>query len=97
MYSAILEPGRTVLPPILSTATVPHRFTCSLKADKPVDVTVQLASEHKTFEVGAAWTEIQMDHTPPNELMGGIPATMTIPAGTNILVDAISFHPIGER
>src|SRR5262249_60228226 len=31
-YSAVLKPGRTVLPPILSTAGVPHRFRCFLKA-----------------------------------------------------------------
>lgn len=97
MYSAVLEPGRTVLPPILSTATVPHRLTCSLKADQPLNVTLQLAGEQKTFEIGPAWTEIRMDHTPPNELMGGTPASMTIPAGTTVLLDAVGFHPLGKR
>ena len=39
-YSALLKSGQTILPPILSTATVPHQFSCFLKAEKPVDVTL---------------------------------------------------------
>jgi hypothetical protein len=92
-HAAILEPGTTVLPPILSTATAPHRFTCFLKADQPASVTVQVTGERKTTEVGATWTEIHLDHTPVNELMGGIPATVTIPDGVQVLLDAVSFHP----
>jgi dienelactone hydrolase len=97
VHSAILEPGRTVLPPILSTAGVPHRLTCSLKSDKPVTATVQLATQQKTFDIGTEWTEIQLEHTPPNDVMGGTPASLTIPAGTTALVDAIRFHPLAER
>src|SRR5205823_6502032 len=56
-YAAILHAGRTVLPPILSTAGVPHHFRCYLKADKPVELTVQLAGTQKRFPVGTDWTE----------------------------------------
>ncbi|RPI77217.1 MAG: hypothetical protein EHM42_14055, partial [Planctomycetaceae bacterium] len=59
-HSAILEPGQTALPPILSTATVPHRFTCSLKADSPVEVIVQLGGEQRSFRIGTSWTEVQL-------------------------------------
>ncbi len=96
-HSAILETETTVLPPILSTADVPHRFTCALKADKPVNVAVQLAAQRKLVQVGTSWTEVAIDHTPPNELMGGVPATITIPAGATVLLDAVHFHPVAER
>jgi dienelactone hydrolase len=93
-YSAILKPGRTVLPPILSTATVPHRFSCFLKAEKPVDVTVQLAEKQKQFRVGTTWTETSLDFTPPKNVMGDIPASIVIPPGVTVLLDAVRFHPL---
>jgi dienelactone hydrolase len=92
--SAILNPGITTLAPILSTATVPHRFRCFLKADKPAAVTVQLASEQKRQLVANDWTEVVMDWTPPNTLMGGVSASITVPPGADVLVDAVSFRPM---
>jgi hypothetical protein len=93
-YAAVLEPGRTVLPPILSTAEVPHRFRCFLKAEKPVEVTVQLAAEQKQFRVGTEWIEAVLDFTPPRGIMGDIAASVTVPAGATVLLDAVSFHPV---
>jgi dienelactone hydrolase len=93
-YSAVLNPGRTILPPILSTAKVPHRFCCFLKAERAVEVTVQLASEQKRFKVGMEWTEVHMDLTPPDTLMGDFPASVTIPTDAKVLIDAVSFRPV---
>jgi hypothetical protein len=92
--SAVLESDTTILPPILSTAAIPHRFTCFLKAVQPAEVTVQLSSIHRRMRVGHQWTEISIEFIPPNELMGGVPASITIPRGATVLVDAVAFHPI---
>ena len=92
--SAILNAGNTVLAPILATASVPHRFVCFLKADKPIEVSVQLAGEHRSAQIKTEWTEVAIDVTPPNELMGGIPASITIPAEATVLLDAVSFRPV---
>src|SRR5262249_57119367 len=66
--SAILPEGKTVLAPILSTAKIAHRFSCWMKADKPVDVTVQLAEDSKSFRIGTGWTRVDMTLTPANTL-----------------------------
>ena len=92
--SAILNTGRTILAPILSTATVPHRFVCFLKADKRTEVTVQLAGEQRSLQIETEWTKFNIDLTPPNNLMGGIPASITIPEGAAVLLDAVSFRPV---
>ena len=92
--SAILNPGTTPLAPILSTAMVKHRLTCFLKADKPVEVTVQLAGERRAARIETEWTEVGMDFTPPNELVGGLFANITIPAEAKVLIDAVSFRPV---
>ena len=92
--SAILNTGQTILAPILSTATVPHRFVCFLKSDKPVDVQVQLAGIQRSMHIEPEWTQVDIDFTPPNDLMGGIPASITVPAGATVLLDAVSFHPL---
>jgi len=93
-HAAVINKERTVLPPILSTATVPHRFRCFFKAAQPVKLGVQLAGETKQFQVGTEWTPAVMDYTPPIAVMGDIPASITIPPGAEVLVDAITFHPI---
>jgi hypothetical protein len=92
--SAILEPGRTVLPPILSTANVPHRFTCFMMADKPTTAAVDLGDKHEDFPIATGWTEIAMNLTPTNTLMGGIPASVTIPPDAKVLIDAVGFRPL---
>jgi dienelactone hydrolase len=96
-HAAVLNPDRTVLPPILSTATVSHCFSCFMKADKRARVDVRLADEQKEFAIDTEWTEIEMNLTPINTLMGGIPATITAPPGATVLVDMISFRPINSR
>ncbi|HUE17138.1 MAG TPA: hypothetical protein VMR25_23370 [Planctomycetaceae bacterium] len=93
-HSAILGAGEIVLPPILCTANVPSRFSCYFKAVRPVDVTVKLGDKMKTFQVSTTWTKIEMDFTPPNPLMGVFPASLSSSGGANVLVDAISFHPL---
>ncbi len=93
-HSAILEPGETVLPPILCTANAPSRFSCYLKGARPVDVTVKLGDKTKTFQVGTMWKKVEMTFTPPNLLMGVFRASLTVPAGATVLVDVISFHPL---
>jgi dienelactone hydrolase len=95
--SAVLELETTVLPPILSTATIPHRFTCFLKAARPTDVTVQVSDVRRRVHVDRRWTEVSIEVTPPQELMGGVPASITIPRGATVLVDAVAFHPMGAR
>jgi dienelactone hydrolase len=92
--SAILKAGSTILAPILSTATVPHRFVCYLKADKPAEVTVQLAAERRSVRIETAWTKVEIELTSPYDLMGGIPASITIPAEATVLLDAVSFRPV---
>src|SRR5262249_53451205 len=91
--SAILPEGKTVLAPILSTAKIAHRFSCWMKADKPVDVTVQLAEDSKSSRIGHGWTRVDMTLTPANTLMGGIRASITVPPAVTVLVDSISIHP----
>src|SRR5262245_34249657 len=95
-HSAVINKERTVLPPILSTATVPHRFRCFFKAVQPLEVGVQLAGEKKQFRVGSEWTRAVLDYIPPIAVMGDIPAVITIPPGSEVLVDDITFRPILE-
>ena len=94
MYSAILNVDRTVLPPILSTANVPHEFSCFMKSEVPATVTVQLAGDTKEFSVRSEWTRIAMNLTPVNSLMGGIAATIVTAPDSRVLVDAIRFRPL---
>ncbi len=47
--------------------------------------------------VNGRWTEVAFDYSPPNTLMGGIPATITIPAGAKVLLDAVHFRPVTKR
>ena len=94
-HAAILEPGETVLPPILCTANVPSRFTCYLKGTRPVDVIAKLGDRPASFQVGTEWKRFEMTFTPPNPLMGVFPASLKVPPGVTVLADAeISFHPL---
>jgi dienelactone hydrolase len=93
-YSAILNADRTILPQILSTANVPHQLSCFMKADHPTTVTVQLNGESREFSIGTEWTNVTMNLTPVNSVMGSIGASIVTPAETRVLVDAISFSPV---
>jgi dienelactone hydrolase len=95
--SAILQPGRTYLPPILGTATVRHRLACFLKAEKPLHVRLQLAGVEKDFAIGTEWTEISMEYTPPVSVMGEIRASITTPPGSTLLLDAVTFRPVFRK
>jgi dienelactone hydrolase len=92
--SAVLPEGQTVLAPILSTAGIPHRFSCFMKADEPIEVSVQLAEQKKASRIGQDWTAVELTLTPAATLMGGIPASITVPPGASVLVDAIQFRPV---
>lgn len=97
--------GKTVLPPVFFTAGIPHRFTCFLKADKPVPVTVEVGGAfdgkplagRKEFPAGTDWTEVSLDFTPPLVLSTDLRAAVTVPEGATVLVDAVSFRPNSPR
>jgi hypothetical protein len=91
--SAIVPAGTTLLPPILWTAAIPHRLTCYLKADKPVDVTLQVGPARQVCNVGTDWTKVVLDVTPSSDLWGEVPGSLSAPAGATILLDTMSFHP----
>lgn len=92
--SAILPPHSTTLAPILYTATLPHRFSCFLKSDRPIEIGLQLAGEKKEFAVGTGWTEFNLDFTLPNDLMGYVTPVISVPPEAVVLLDAVSVHPI---
>lgn len=100
--SAELKPGKNRLYPIYFTVGVPHRFSCFLKADKPVEVTVKLAgsSDDKAAEneakvqVGTDWTPVHLDFTPPQAKVASLSADVIVPEGAKVLADAVSFKPI---
>ena len=92
--AAIVKPGTTELPKILSTALIPHRFSCHMKAVSPTEAVVQIADKQLQRTIGTDWTEIAIEHTPSQNIIGEIPASITIPSGSTVLVDAISFHPM---
>jgi dienelactone hydrolase len=100
--AAALPAGPTVLAPIFFTAGVPHRFTCAVKADRPAEITVQLGGDfdgkpqrqEQRFRVGTDWTELSLPFTPPPALVCGLRPTLTLPADTTILLDAVRFTPV---
>ena len=55
---------------------------------------LQLAGRQKQFQIASDWTEVGLDYTPPNDIMGQVAATITVPEGGNVFVDAVSFHPV---
>ncbi|MCY2962709.1 MAG: hypothetical protein NT069_03500 [Planctomycetota bacterium] len=91
--SAILPVGDTLLPPILSTATVPHRLTAWLKAAEPVEIALFLGGKEQPFRIGTEWTEIALDHTPAISPLGETTVVLRVPATANVLIDAIRFQP----
>ena len=93
--SAVLPGGTTTLPPILYTATVPHRFSCFMKAPQPTIAQLHLAGESRSIQVGTDWTSAEVELTVPHDLMGGLTATITIPNDTVVLLDAVSHRPLG--
>ncbi len=93
-HAAILNPEKTILPPILSTTGVPHRFSCFLKSAQPVAVTIELGDRTREVQVGTQWQETSLDFTPADSVMGSFPASVTIPKDAIVLVDAIKFRPI---
>ena len=102
---AVLKAGETKLFPIYYTPDVPHRFTCYMKAQKDVQLTVQLLemldgkkkARQEQFTVGDTWTEVGMDYVPQQALYGTLTAVVTVPEGETVLVDSVSFRPTPLR
>ncbi|HLN28152.1 MAG TPA: dienelactone hydrolase family protein [Gemmataceae bacterium] len=92
--SALLPVGKTPLPPILFTPDIPHRFTCFLKSDKPVEAILQLEESEKRIAIGTSWTEVRMDYTPSQSLLAAVHAALSVPPGANLLLDCATFRPI---
>ncbi len=100
--AAVLKAGETTLPPIHATAGVPHHFRAYAKADRPTAVTLRLAAPagarhataEKRFEVGAEWTELSLEFTPPADTSGSVRAVLAVPAGASVLLDQVTFRPI---
>jgi len=92
--SAVLPAGRTPLPPILFTPGIPHRFTCFLKSNKPVEVVVQLEESEKRVKVGTSWTQVRMDYTPSQSLLAAVHATLSVSPGATVLLDCVRFQPV---
>ena len=97
MSSAILESDQTILPPILSTAGIAHRFSCFLKSKQPATVRVLVAGQAQDFSVGTEWSEVSLEVTPLNAVMGGIVASIKATSTDQILVDEIQFRPIPTK
>jgi dienelactone hydrolase len=99
--AAVLKAGKTALGPILYTAGMPQRLTAFCKTEKDIEVSVELAGifdsekqgTSKTFKVGAEWTAIAIDFTPPVTLTGQLRADFEVPKGSTLLVDAVRFVP----
>lgn len=99
--SAVIK-GTVGLLPIFFTGGLPHRLTCYLKAAVSGDVTLKLAGtfDDKTdgttlkAPVQDKWTQVTLDYTPPPALLGKMTLTVTAPAGTEVLLDGVSFRPV---
>jgi hypothetical protein len=101
--SAVLKPGNTVLPAMLFTAGIPHKFSCFMKADKAAEVVVSIGgvadgkaiAQQGKFKVGKEWTQATLDleATSPWILTGEIKPTITVPAGVTALVDTVELKP----
>jgi dienelactone hydrolase len=99
--SAIIKMG-TSLPPLLFTPGAVHRFTCQVKADKPVEVKLQLAGRfdgkpllHEVkATAGPRWTEIATEFLPPAALSATLSPVCVLPAGVTLLVDDVHFRPV---
>ncbi|CAN5863505.1 hypothetical protein BH18ACI4_BH18ACI4_28730 [soil metagenome] len=103
--SAILKVGKTTIYPIYFTVGIPHRFTAYLKADKPVQVTVELSgqfngkptTQEQKFQIATEWTPVSMDFTPPSDILSvRFGANFTVPEGATVLADSVSFRPIQQ-
>jgi len=101
--SAIFKAGKSPLPPIYGTAGEPHRFTCWMKAERPVEIELSLegrapgktkpTTAQMKIRVGIEWTEAGIDFLPPRDMVGSVRGTVTVPADAEILMDAVSFRP----
>jgi len=103
--AAVLKTGKTTLSQLYFTAGLSHSFQCFMKADKPVQVTVEVGgnfdgkaqTQQKQFQVGTEWMRVALTVTPPKALSAGLAATITVPEGATVLVDDVIFAPIWGR
>ena len=92
--AAKLKVGKDTLLPILISPGVPGTLTCWLKAAAPVDATITLAvagqAAAKTVTVGTTWTKATLEITPPAGA-GLLKMEVATPAGSEVLIDSVSF------
>ena len=50
-------------------------------------------SEESTVRIGAQWTPVTIDYTPPKCVAGGLHAVFTVPEGETALLDCVEFRP----
>ena len=99
--AAVLKAGKTALPRLYFSVGIPQQFTAYMKADKPSEVAVELSgkfdgqvkSEQKTFQIGTGWTKVSLPFTPPGASSANLAAAITVPEGSAMLVDSVSFAP----
>lgn len=97
--------GKTLLPPLGFTTATPHRFCAWAKSDKATTITIDIGgdydgkpqSQQKQFPVGANWSQVCLDFTPPKSLVAGTQATITVPEGASVLMDSVTFQPIWKN
>jgi dienelactone hydrolase len=98
-----LKPGKTRVYPLYFTAGVAHRLSLYLKGDKAAEVVVQLIGNYdgkpevaeKKAQVGTDWTQVTLDAHPPKGLkIGTMSVDITVPAGTKVLLDDVTFKPV---
>lgn len=100
--SAKLNPGMTRLPPFLYASGLPHRLTCWLKAGALADIKLRLKGSfdgrpllvEQTVRVGADWTKVEIDCTPPPALASSLMLEAVTPAGVTGALDSVSFRPV---
>ena len=100
--AALLPAGKTTsLMRPYCIAGLSHRLTAWVRAEKPTTVTLRLAGQfdnsqrmaEDTFPVTTEWTHIAMDLPTKNGLWTDLQFTATAPAGSAVLMDAVSFTP----
>ena len=105
--SLVLKPKRQTMPPVLFIAGLRYRLEGYLKADAPVQVTVQLKGRFdaerramkQTIDVGTDWTPFRLDYPTDSAMMTDLSLTLLTPEENTVLLDDLSFRPLadGER
>lgn len=100
--SASLTAGENSIGPVRLNARIPHRLSCYMKADHPVEVKVGVAglsgknaaSTAETVKVGTDWTEVHRDIGPTENLFAAVKLMVDVPKGVKVQLDDVEVHPI---